>query len=284
MDDFLIRCGIEKGLSTNTIQAYRTDIKEFVSCTHHQITDQTLTQYFTMLSNKGYAESTIERKLVVIKSYLQFLWKEKKITTNFALFFPTTKKGLYLPTVLSVKETFALLQAPKKIQDRLIVKLLYATGIRVSELCSLNVMDIGKNSMKVKGKGSKERVVPIFEKIIDELDLFLHQRKEEEREIDTMPLFTTSRCLRIGRTSVWKIVKDAAKQAGLQKTVSPHTLRHSYATHLLERGADLRIIQELLGHSSIATTEKYVHLEKKQLLDAMDAFHPMNEIIDDTHE
>ena len=157
-----------------------------------------------------------------------------------------------------------------------IIEFLYATGIRVSELCFLNLFDVDESVVRVKGKGGKERALPIARRTVKVLDQYLLERREKEKE--NPPLFITQRGKRINRQFVWALVKEYAEKAGIEKVVSPHTLRHSYATHLIENGADLRIIQELLGHANIGTTDRYTHISTKHLNSAFLKFHPRGDI------
>jgi integrase/recombinase XerD len=190
-------------------------------------------------------------------------------------YWASPKITLLLPTVLSVDEVDLMLNSATTLIDKSILEFLYATGIRVSELCYLNYRDVDNSLVRVMGKGGKERILPVAKRTIDTLNLYMETLKVSERE--NPPLFINSRGKRITRQFVWQIVKQHALNAGIEKNVSPHTLRHSYATHLLENGADLRIIQDLLGHSNIHTTDRYTHVSKKHLKEAFLKFHPRNE-------
>ena len=159
------------------------------------------------------------------------------------------------------------------LQDKSILELLYTTGIRVSELCGLNILDVDDNQIKILGKGGKERVVPVSKQTIKSIDLYL-ERRCNENAVNNCPLFINKKQVRIKRFFVWNIVKKYKILANIEKNIYPHTFRHSYATHLLETGADLRIIQELLGHSSISTTDKYTHISQSHLRRSFDSFHP----------
>jgi integrase/recombinase XerD len=155
-------------------------------------------------------------------------------------------------------------------RDKAILEVLYASGLRVSELCGLNIQDVGEEAVRVKGKGSKERIVPIAPSALQSVDHYLGKFREDEEKA----LFIGPHGKRIDRTVVWARVKFYAKKAAISKEISPHTLRHSFATHLLENGADLRVIQEMLGHSSISTTDRYTHISRKHLHEAFEKFHP----------
>ena len=159
-------------------------------------------------------------------------------------------------------------------RDAVILELLYATGMRISELCSLNFYDIGDDSVRVVGKGSKERIIPIHQRALSILDRYLVHFYPIERPQNTSPLFVSKKGIRISRNCVWRRMQYYSKKIGLAKKISPHTLRHSFATHLLENGADIRIIQELLGHETIATTEKYLHVAQNKLHQNFLDYHP----------
>jgi integrase/recombinase XerD len=177
--------------------------------------------------------------------------------------------------VLSVGEVTALLAQPNPeerigARDKAMLEVLYASGLRVSELCGLNIQDVGEEAVRVKGKGSKERVVPIAKSALNTVDHYLGKFREDKEGA----LFLGSQGKRLDRITVWSRVKFYAKKAGITKSISPHTLRHSFATHLLENGADLRVIQEMLGHANIGTTDRYTHISRKHLHEAFERFHP----------
>lgn len=207
--------------------------------------------------------------------FFRFLKREKRVDHNPTLFLESPKMWQLIPEVMTEEEVSKFLEAPGRddfvgARDRALFHLMYASGLRVSEVCGLNVGDVSDDFVRVKGKGGKERIVPVAEAAIKELDHFLvNFRQEGEGAI-----FTTERGSRMSRISVWGRVKFYAKKIGLVKEISPHTLRHSFATHLLENGADLRIIQELLGHANIATTDRYTHISHKHLHAAFEKFHP----------
>lgn len=181
--------------------------------------------------------------------------------------------------MLSVDEMKRLLEAPidddfESVRDRAILELLYASGIRVSELCALNINDVDDDSLRVLGKGKKERVVMVGKKALSSLDSYLISYRDRYLDHEKEALFVTTRGRRMDRMLVWRRVKDFAKKANITKRISPHILRHSFASHLLSGGADLRIIQELLGHSHIGTTDRYTHLNSTYVREAFFKFHP----------
>ncbi|MES2121189.1 MAG: tyrosine-type recombinase/integrase, partial [Chlamydiota bacterium] len=195
---------------------------------------------------------------------------------DVTLHLDSPKMWQLIPEVLTVSEVNALLHAPNPeefagARDQAVLLVLYASGLRVSEVCGLNLQDVDDQVVRVKGKGGKERIVPIAQVATSAIDHYLVRFRKES---DFPALFVTEKNRRIDRTLVWKRVKFYAKAAGIQKSISPHTLRHSFATHLLENGADLRVIQEMLGHANIATTDRYTHISTQHLADAFNAFHP----------
>lgn len=200
------------------------------------------------------------------------------ISDDLNHYFETPKIWQLIPESLSLSEIENLLAQPQDhdflgARDKAIFELLYATGMRVSELCKLRICDLDDRFVKVKGKGRKERVIPIGVKAIEAIDRYLtHYRATAEEE--NAPLFVSTKGKQIDRITVWSRIKVYAKSAGITKPISPHTLRHSFATHLLENGADLRVIQEMLGHEDIGTTDRYTHVNRTHLKTAFEKFHP----------
>lgn len=216
--------------------------------------------------------------LVAIKVFFRFLKKEGLISVDLGCYFETPKIWQLIPEVLQIGEVDALLSQPKiddriGARDKAILELLYATGMRVSELCGLCIHDLSDTFVKVQGKGNKERIIPVGKKAIVAVDHYLVHYRGEVRE-ENGPLFVTSGGKPIDRIMVWNRVKMYAKKAGIAKSISPHTLRHSFATHLLEGGADLRLIQDMLGHEDIGTTDRYTHVSGSRLRAAFKEFHP----------
>lgn len=278
IDDFLLYLGSEKGLSPRTLEAYGRDLHllaTHLQCPLEAVTSDGIIGYFQTLKAKGVASSTLCRSLVAIKVFFRFLKRERVITHNPTVFLESPKLWQLIPEVLTVDEVGRLLEAPDNesevgVRDRAILQVVYASGLRVSEVCGLDIGAVSDDQVRVRGKGNKERIVPIAPSAVAAIDDYLVRfRKEGEG-----PLFVTSRGRRIDRITVWERVKFYAKKAGISKPISPHTLRHSFATHLLENGADLRVIQEMLGHAHIATTDRYTHISKKHLHDAFAKFHP----------
>ena len=286
VSDFLSYISSEKGLATNTIEAYRRDIALFYtflvsqnSPDLKQVSASMLVAFLGYIKAKEYASSSISRMLIAVKVFFRFLKKEGWIPIDPSQHIDSPKIWQLIPEVLSVTEVDELLKTPDKetyvgARDVAILQVMYASGLRVSEVCSLNLFDITEDTVRVKGKGGKERVIPIAKVAVQAVDTYLACFRQPVEKPDELALFLTVKGSRIDRVLVWNRIKYYAKKIGILKTVSPHTLRHSFATHLLENGADLRIIQEMLGHASIGTTDRYTHISQKHLHEAFTAFHP----------
>ena len=286
LDDFLSYIASEKGLRPSTIEAYGRDISTFLSFIDKKeiksaddIIKEDCILFFEKLQKDAFASSSIARHLVSLKVFFRFLKKEKWIEVDPTLFLDTPKIWQLIPDVLSLEEIERLFSLPDPstylgARDLAILKMMYASGLRVSELCSLSIYDVSDDTVRVKGKGGKERVVPIAKQAITALDHYLCSFRDSDKIEHDVALFLSQKGKRINRIEVWRRIKMYAKKAGIKKNISPHTLRHSFATHLLENGADLRVIQEMLGHASIATTDRYTHISHKHLKEAFDAFHP----------
>jgi len=278
--DFLDYIRSEKGLSPHTIEAYGRDVRSFAAYIQgkdwKQVDSESVVGFLGHLQQQDYASSSICRILVAIKVFFRFLRKEGVVSFDLGRFFETPKLWQLIPEVLSVEEVDALLAQPIPLdfqgaRDKALLELLYATGMRVSELCKLRICDLQDEVVKVSGKGKKERLIPVGKKAIAAVDHYLREfRNEGKSEF----LFVSLRGKPLSRVTVWKSVKTYGKAAGIAKTISPHTLRHSFATHLLENGADLRLIQDMLGHEDIGTTDRYTHVTGNRLKAAFKAFHP----------
>ena len=280
---FLDSLYIEKGLSKNTVSSYKNDISSFSSWCDKEhldrlkITDLNLNNYISTLFSIGLKSSSINRKISSIKHFYLFLLKKKVIKNSPADEITTPKQEKYLPTSMSEDEVESLLGSPKssiKIErrDKAMIEILYATGMRISELVNLKLTDIDFNRsvLKVFGKGSKERLVPYGEKAAEALRIYLEDRKK----LDSKDVFLSNRGTRITRGAFWQRIKIYIKRENLKSSISPHTLRHAFATHLLNRGADLRSVQILLGHSDLSTTQIYTHIAKQRLSDVLKKHHP----------
>lgn len=280
---FLDSLYIEKGLSKNTVSSYKNDISSFSSWCDKEhldrlkITDLNLNNYISNLFSIGLKSSSINRKISSIKHFYLFLLKKKVIKNSPVDEITIPKQEKYLPTSMSEDEVESLLGSPKssiKIErrDKAMIEILYATGMRISELVNLKLTDIDFNRsvLKVFGKGSKERLVPYGEKAAEALRIYLEDRKK----LDSKDVFLSNRGTRITRGAFWQRIKIYIKRENLKSSISPHTLRHAFATHLLNRGADLRSVQILLGHSDLSTTQIYTHIAKKRLGEILKKHHP----------
>jgi integrase/recombinase XerD len=285
--DFRLYLASEKGVSPHTVAAYSQDIKLLIAFLEEQkirdfraVTEELLIAFLAVLRDRKYADSSLSRALIAIRVLFRFLKREGVVQADCTRYLSSPALWRILPNVLSSNEIEALLAAPDPAtaagaRDRAILEVLYGSGLRVSELCGLGLYDVDEDSVRVNGKGDKQRIVPLGRKGIEAVDHYLlHYRGEVLPEEKNPPLFVTSRGTRIDRIIVWKRIKELAKRAGITKNIFPHTLRHSFATHLLDNGADLRIIQEMLGHSSIDSTDRYTHVSIKQLENAFHACHP----------
>lgn len=267
-NEFIIYLKAEKGLSKNSIEAYTRDLALFYKfLKNHRLEALTLTKkdailFLSEMQAEGYAAASLERLASALRLFFRFLYREGYEEIDKSIFFERGKSPIKIPIVLTKEEVERLLLSldPSTFngaRDLAIMEILYATGIRASELASLTLYAVDDHQVRVLGKGGKERLVPMGKKALLAVDHYLtHYRDQEEGNA----LFVTKGGKGIDRVFVWKRVKLAAKGAGIVKNISPHTLRHSFATHLLDNGADLRVIQEMLGHSSIATTDRYTHV------------------------
>jgi integrase/recombinase XerD len=286
IDDFLSYIASEKGLSQNTIHAYQSDSLAFIRYLHsvdigsfEAVTKGYIVNFLAFLNDQKYATSSISRGLVTIKVLFRFLKREGLITDNVALYLETPKLWQLIPEVLSCSEVERLISQPDPekplgSRDRAIIELLYSSGLRVSEVATIGIYDIDDTFVRVFGKGSKERLVPIGKKALQAIDHYLiHVRGQTDSQL-MKNLFVSKSGKPMDRIVIWRMIKKYAKLAGITKNISPHTLRHSFATHLLDNGADLRVIQDMLGHSSISSTDRYTHVSRTQLQKAFNEFHP----------
>lgn len=283
--DFIAYIASEKGLALNTIESYQRDLEKFVRFLQEnghpslsQIDSHQIVAFLSMLKNEDYASASICRAFMAIKVFFKFLTREGTVSTNIALYLESPKLWQLIPEVLTCDEIDKLLDQPDVsthhgARDKAILEVLYASGLRVSELCSLDIHSVDDTTVRVMGKGSKERIVPIGQEAISAVDHYLCFRDSFESE-KQKALFVNHLGKRVDRIKVWKMIKEYAKAAGITKNISPHTLRHSFATHLLDNGADLRVIQEMLGHASISSTERYTHISRSRLQSAFESFHP----------
>lgn len=273
ISDYLAYLEFERGLSQNTILAYQSDLIslfDFLGSDKevalNDLKRKDFSRYIKHLSRDEINPSTIVRKIASIKGFFRYLCNKRIIEANPVMSIPSLKLPKKLPKVLTIIELDKILKEKLGLLDYAIVELLYSTGIRVSELTELEIknLDLAQNMIKVFGKGSKERLVPIGKKSSLILKNYLKKRELIALKYNSKPyLFLNNDGTKITRQKVYKIVHSLGKIVG--KDISPHTIRHSFATHLLENGADLRVVQELLGHASIVTTQLYTHISKKTL-------------------
>lgn len=282
---------MEKGLSTNSVSAYISDLKDFVKFLNEQnilsfkrVKREEILQYLGECRKRGMESSTIARRLVSIKVLFRYLFQEKLISTDITDVMDSPKLWRLLPDFLSSTEIDSMLKVfPAQGKDvlvfrnRTILEVMYACGLRVSETAGLQLRGflVDQDILRVTGKGDRERIVPIGKTGSDLLLRYMDEIRPKlltSNTETTMFLSKTGRPL--NRERIWAIVKEAAKLAGINKNIHPHTLRHSFASHLLENGADLRIIQEMLGHADISTTQIYTHVDEKRLLTVHKQFHP----------
>ncbi len=272
ISDYLGYLEYEKGLSKNTILAYRSDLVNFFDFLNDveifNITRKDFSNYTKFLYKNGFSPFSINRKIASIKGLFKFLCHKKIIKINPAVSINSPKLPKRLPKVLTISEIEAILKNNLPIDELAIIELLYSSGVRVSELVDLKLknVDLTRKIIKVFGKGSKERVVPINQKCVDILKKYIRQKELTVLKYGQSEyFFTDDKAKKISRQFVYKIIKKQGQL--INKQISPHTIRHTFATHLLEHGADLRVVQELLGHASIITTQLYTHISKKTLRD-----------------
>lgn len=290
IEAFLQFLELEKGYSGNTLAAYRNDLEQFAQAMEgegisswEQVNQDVIIDYIMSLREREYASSTVARKIAALKSFFHFLAAEEIISDDPTLNLDSPKVKKRLPVTLSYEEVERLLDAPKgsnpkAIRDKALLELLYATGMRVTELVSLDLEDINLASATVRvtqGKGSKERIIPIHSRAVEALREYLAKaRRMLLKSPDERALFLNHRGERLTRQGLWLIIKQYVKEAGIKTEVTPHTLRHSFATHLLNGKADLRHVQELLGHANISTTQIYTHISSERLREIYDESHP----------
>ena len=286
---FIDYLSVECGLAANTQLAYRADLRKFANylARVHRTNATTITTtvalgFLMELKDRGYAMSTIMRTLAAVKMFYRYLSLEGLVERNVTAALDSPKIWRRLPTVLSPQEVDALLAAPDAekplgLRDKAILAVLYATGARVSEVASLDVDSIHYDYgyLRCMGKGSKERIIPVGREALALTRRYaLEVRPRILKGRASAALFVSLRKARLTRTAIWRLVKKHARQAGITKKVYPHALRHSFATHLLAGGADLRSVQEMLGHASIMTTQLYTHMDKDRLKDIHRRYHP----------
>lgn len=289
LDHFMNYLAVERGLAANTLEAYGRDLARYADFIEKQgiravdaITAADVVGFLGALRKDGLAPRSQTRSLVAVRTFHKFLVAEKITPVNPAARIESMRLTQALPQVLSTHEVERLLAAPAETdpigaRDRAMLELLYATGLRVSELVGLKLGDVQAlvGCVRTLGKGRKERVVPVGEAALAELEVYLRSaRALLEKKSGSPYLFLNRSGRGLTRQGFWKIIKRRALQAGIRKNITPHTLRHSFATHLLENGADLRAVQAMLGHADISTTQIYTHVTRERLRKLHEQFHP----------
>jgi len=295
IDDFLTYLSVEKGFSENTAAAYRNDLNQLALFVEAEATKQAypaawrnfsrqgMLAYMLNLRERNYAATTVARKVAAAKSFFGFMVAEGNLKDNPTRDVGSPRLGKSLPKPITMSQAMLLLEQPAKLatpeakRDKAMLELLYASGMRVSELVSLNLGDINIDSGDVRcfGKGHKERLIPIAPRAVKSVAEYLQEARPHLAHDDVeRALFLNRRGERLTRQGFWQILKGYAASAGLEADITPHTLRHSFATHMLSGGADLRSVQELLGHANISTTQVYTHLTTEHIRRTYDNAHP----------
>ena len=295
INSFLNYLTVEKGFSVNTLDAYRNDLQQLASFAGEEaakqglisswenFSRQVMLSYMLNLKERNYAATTIARKVAATRSFFGFLKSEGTIKTDPTENMSSPSVGKSLPRPITISQVRQLLEQPAKLntveakRDKAMLELLYASGMRISELVNLNLGDVNIDEGFVKcfGKGHKERIVPIYEQAARSVQEYIAEtRPKLAHKKDGVALFLNPRGDRLTRQGFWQKLKEYARLAGLNSQVSPHTLRHSFATHMLSGGADLRAVQELLGHANISTTQVYTHLTSEHVRRTYERSHP----------
>ena len=296
-EQFLVHIGIERGLAKATVSAYESDLNTYVAWlqTHgitkpDDIAKQDVEDYIAALDARGESARTKARRLASIHEFHRFALAQHAVSADVAASVKAPKGASVLPDVLSVDEVSRLLDAaavggstdPVVLRDKALLEFMYATGCRVSEAVGTNLddIDLDEKVVRLMGKGSKQRLVPLGSYARNSVVVYLNagrgelERRSTAKVPERRALFLNKRGKRISRQSVWEIVKTAGERAGITKPLHPHTLRHSFATHLIQGGADVRTVQELLGHASVTTTQIYTHVSPEALIETYLTAHP----------
>ena len=289
IDEFITHVALERGQAKNTQDTYRRMLTEFAGYLqgHNvqrwgEVTLQHITEYLHYQRKREMALNSILLELAAIRVLFRFLYANRYVPSNVAGLIDRPKRFKSLPKSLSMGDVDKLLQPPagddpRAVRDQAILEVMYASGLRASELAGLTLENINFESgfLRVIGKGNKERIVPIGRQALERLKFYLDRmRPKLVRSHTPSAIFLSNRGRPLSRVTLWKLVSGCAKRAGIVKHVSPHMLRHSFATHLLENGADLRVIQEMLGHADISTTQVYTHVDSQRLKSVHYQFHP----------
>jgi len=289
--DYLHFLQVERQLSANTLSSYRRDLESYIEHLHKELALSSIKEverahillHLEALRNQGISARTIARHISSIRSFHQFLLREKIADRDPTIHLEMPQIEQKLPKVLSIEEIDTLIGAPNRskpqgVRDVAMLELLYGTGMRISELIGLNLDDVHLTMgfVRVFGKGGKERIVPLGKSAVRALDGYLQNARSKLQGTypRTEAFFINQRGKRLTRQGCWKLLKEHATKADIKKEITPHTLRHSFATHLIENGADLRAVQEMLGHADISTTQIYTHISKTRLSEVYKQFHP----------
>ncbi len=288
---FLRYLEVERVVSVHTLRAYERDLADFndhCKAAPEEIDMVDIRGFISDQMMGGRSKATVARRLATLRSFFGYLYQEGQVKINYAKLVPSPKAAKHLPNFLSVDDAFDLVQTPEGIgllpvRDRALLELLYSSGLRVSEAAGLNIEDVNlrEGLVKARGKGKKERIVPIGSKALDAIKSYLIERmlfkKKKSVPDSDSAFFLNKNGGRLTDRQIRRIVVKSARAIGINGQIGPHTLRHTFATHLLVGGADLRAIQELLGHSSLSTTQKYTHLDIGHLIDVYDKAHPFGD-------
>jgi integrase/recombinase XerD len=285
LETFLRHLRVERGLSPRTLISYKADLKAFFQSLEKKALDplkvvaEDLTDYLWQQKSKGIQPTTLSRYMASLRAFYRFLLADGLISKDPTAFLQSPRKPERLPRYLTVEEVSRLLGSVRgrrlaQVRLRAMLELMYAAGLRVSELTRLTFdqLDLSVGYVRVFGKGGKERIVPVGERARIAIQSYLSARPETPASIKT--IFISNRKTPMSSVQFWRLIRSSARNAGILKPVTPHTLRHSFASHLVQNGADLRAVQEMLGHASIATTQIYTHLSRSHLQDAHKKFHP----------
>lgn len=291
IQDYLHFLRVEKQLAQNTLVSYEKDLKSYIQDLSESQQIKSLQDverihilaHLQNLKSSGHSARTLARHISSIRSFHQFLLREKVSTGDPTVHLEMPQQDRTLPKILSIEEIEELLEAPNRskpqgLRDRAMLELLYASGMRISECISLSIEDVHLTMGFVRcyGKGGKERIIPLGRTALGAVEEYLREGRPKlaKKEIRTDALFINQRGIGLTRQGFWKLLKEHALKAGIKNEITPHTLRHSFATHLIENGADLRAVQEMLGHADISTTQIYTHVSKTRLKEVYKQFHP----------
>jgi len=291
IDEFMNYLSVERGLAKNTLLAYRRDLAKYIDYltqkgvkTGNGVSREHVSNFMFDLKKHEMSATSICRNLAAVKMFHRFLVRENLAKEDPTTLVDTPKLWMRIPSVLTQKEIESMITAaggkkPQQVRDQAILEIFYASGLRVSELSDLKTTSINYDVgfVRAVGKGSKERIIPLGSKAREALQKYLLKARPQLLKKQSNDVLFLSRLgKKISRQSLWSVIKFYARKANIKKTIKPHTLRHTFATHLLEHGADLRSVQEMLGHSDISTTQIYTHVDKERLKSVHKQFHPRN--------